>query len=182
MSDDILYSLNVLRHFLAGRVVRTIENYTEDPSGGLDENVTVETTYTPENQVSTLTAKNSQTGDQVTRYVYGTTRADSDADVSPADSGVARDDLLVAEIFPDAVDPTESFTASWDTWNRLIKLNDAKQIDRHQRSRGRPHKITEERQRLSTRRVALRCPSATGARTWELPSTRGRTDVGDRVG
>ena len=40
--------------------------------------MTVETTYTADGQIATLTAKNPTTGDQVTTYVYGTTLADSD--------------------------------------------------------------------------------------------------------
>ncbi len=80
-----------------GRVVRTIANYTDgDPAtGGSDQDVTVETTYTPDGQIATYTAVNPATGDQVTRYVYGTTLADS---------GVARSDLLRAVIYPDSDD------------------------------------------------------------------------------
>ena len=58
-----------------------------------DEDVTVETAYTADGQIATLTAKNPATGDQVTTYVYGTTLTDSD---------IARADLLRAEIYPDS--------------------------------------------------------------------------------
>ena len=78
----------------AGRRTRRIENYKASPSGA-DESVTTEWTYTPDNQVKTFKAVNSDTGDQVTKYVYGTTLTES---------GVARNDLLRAEIYPDSDD------------------------------------------------------------------------------
>ncbi|MDX1969367.1 MAG: hypothetical protein SFV23_19475, partial [Planctomycetaceae bacterium] len=84
----------------AGRQIRTIQNYQGEPAScgedgcccdsicgnkecacpialGDDVNLTVETSYTADGQVATLTAKNPATGDQVTRYEYGTTREDS---------------------------------------------------------------------------------------------------------
>ncbi len=81
----------------AGRVTKTIQNYQDGAVDGdyPDEDVTVETTYTADGQILTLTAKNPSTGDQTTHYVYGTTLADSD---------VARCDLLRAEIYPDSDD------------------------------------------------------------------------------
>ncbi|MBL9090226.1 MAG: IPT/TIG domain-containing protein [Planctomycetaceae bacterium] len=93
------------------RVVRSIDNYVESSStatsssgfGGDDENLTVETTYTPDGQTATLTAVNAATGDQVTRYFYGTTLDDSD---------VARSDLLRKVIYPDSDDTSASGTSS----------------------------------------------------------------------
>jgi RHS repeat-associated protein len=84
----------------AGRLVRTIQNYKDGlvDSQHPDEDVTVERTYSPDGQLLTLTAKNPTTGDQVTRYVYGTTLADS---------SVARSDLLRAEIYPDSDDTAD---------------------------------------------------------------------------
>ena len=81
----------------AGRVVKSIQNYQDGVVSASypDEDVTVETAYTADGQIATLTAKNPATGDQVTTYVYGTTLADSD---------VARKDLLRAEIYPDSDD------------------------------------------------------------------------------
>lgn len=66
--------------------------------GFSDEDVTVEMTYNADGQLLTLTAKNPTTGNQVTRYVYGTTFDDS---------GVARADLLRAEIYPDSDDTAD---------------------------------------------------------------------------
>ena len=83
-----------------GRVVRTIQNYQDGVVDGEhpDEDVTVEMAYGADGQLLTLTAKNPATGDQVTRYVYGTTLADS---------AIARSDLLRAEIYPDSDDTVE---------------------------------------------------------------------------
>lgn len=81
----------------AGRTVKTIQNYVDGTVDidQPDEDVTVEMTYGPDGQVLALVAKNPATGDQVTRYVYGTTLTDSD---------IARSDLLRAEIYPDSDD------------------------------------------------------------------------------
>ena len=59
----------------------------------------VETVYNADGQVSQLIARNSATGDQVTQHIYGTTLADGD---------IACNDLLQAEIYPDAVDRVTS--------------------------------------------------------------------------
>jgi len=84
----------------AGRTVKTIQNYVDGivDIDHPDEDVTVETTYGPDGQVLTLRAKNPATGDQLTRYVYGTTLADS---------GIASSQLKRAEIYPDSDDTTD---------------------------------------------------------------------------
>jgi RHS repeat-associated protein len=85
----------------AGRTMETIENYKSSPlppgEGRVraDENKTTRTTYAPDGGIATLTAVNPTTGDQVTRYIYGTTLLDSQ---------IARSDLLRAEIYPDSDD------------------------------------------------------------------------------
>jgi hypothetical protein len=80
-----------------GRVVRSIQNYV---SGGTDsdQNVTVKTAYTLDGQLRELVAVNPATGDQVTRYVYGTAVADPLPEVF-------RNDLLRTVIYPDSTDP-----------------------------------------------------------------------------
>ena len=85
----------------AGRAITTIQNVV---SGGTaaDQNVTVQTAYTPDGQVATLTALNVSTGSQTTQYAYGTS-------TGTADSGVARTDLLKAVIYPDS---SNTFTMS----------------------------------------------------------------------
>jgi RHS repeat-associated protein len=72
---------------------------------GNDQNVIVETTYNADNLVLTVTAKNPVTGDQTTRYEYGTTLADS---------AIARNDLRVAEIYPDATDSADRVTFTYN--------------------------------------------------------------------
>ena len=81
----------------AGRLVSSIQNYVTGTanSGHPDQDVTVTYTYTADDKLSTLTAVNPTTGNQVTRYVYGT---------SLVTSSVARFDLLRAEIYPDSDD------------------------------------------------------------------------------
>ena len=84
----------------AGRATKQIENYVDGnpATGASDEDITVQTTYHADGGVATLTAKNSDTGDQLTRYLYGTTLSDS---------SIARSDLLRAEIYPDSDDTSD---------------------------------------------------------------------------
>jgi RHS repeat-associated protein len=84
----------------AGRSLRSVQNYVDGivDIDHPDEDVTVETSYGPDGQLLTLVAKNPATGDQVTRYVYGTTLTDSE---------IARSDLLRAEIYPDSDDTAD---------------------------------------------------------------------------
>ena len=87
----------------AGREVRRIDHYlassSSSSSGDSDDaNLTVETAYNADGQVSQITAVNPVTGDQRTKYVYGTTLSDSE---------IARSDLLRAEIYPDSDDAAD---------------------------------------------------------------------------
>ena len=54
-------------------------------------------TYHPSGQIATLVTKNATTGDQVTRYVYGSAKAWQ----TPL---IYRNDMLAAEIYPDSDD------------------------------------------------------------------------------
>ena len=85
----------------AGRVTKTIDNYVDGnpATGASDDDVTVEMAYNSDGQLTTLTAKNPTTGDQATKYVYGT-------DVGGITPLVYRNDLLRAEIYPDSDDTT----------------------------------------------------------------------------
>jgi RHS repeat-associated protein len=60
---------------------------------------------TADGQIATLTLVNDETGNQVTRWVYGTTLADS---------GVARKDLLRAKIYPMSDDSHAPIGNGWD--------------------------------------------------------------------
>ncbi|MEX0585442.1 MAG: hypothetical protein WD176_02275, partial [Pirellulales bacterium] len=115
----------------AGRSVRAIQNYKPCGSRFLstisdqcacpdsyDENVTIETSYTADGKVSTLTAKNPVTGDQTTRYVYGTTRAAGDL------STVARSDLLVGEVYPDAADAADQVVHRYNRQADRVAMRD----------------------------------------------------------
>ena len=93
---------------------RQIGNYVDGnpATGGSDEDVTVEMAYNSDGQVTTLTAKNPTTGDQVTKYVYGT----SVGGITPE---VYRNDLLRAEIYPDSDDTTSLGNGADSTYDRL---------------------------------------------------------------
>ena len=89
------------------RKTKTISNYTGTgtvSSSTPDQNVTVEMTYHSSGQLSSLTAKNPVTGDQVTQYAYGTAKVS----ISPV---IYRNDLLVAEMYPDS-DDTENISSN----------------------------------------------------------------------
>jgi len=83
----------------AGRQVTQIENYVSSGSAA-DQNRTIWTTYTADGQVKTLTASNADTGNQQTKYDYGT---------SLSNSGVASSQLLRFVTYPDALGTGSDF-------------------------------------------------------------------------
>ena len=125
----------------AGRTIRTTDNYVPPgpcltcgntgpcgclsppssasqegcPQPGNDQNIIVEMSYNADSQMLTLTAKNPVTGDQTTRYQYGTTIADS---------AVVRNDLRVAEIYPDAADSTDRVTYAYNRQSQPTSKTD----------------------------------------------------------
>lgn len=111
----------------AGRVVKTIQNYVDGvvDEDYPDEDVTVEMAYNADGQLLTLTAKNPATGDQVTKYVYGTTLSDSE---------IATSTLKRAEIYPDSDDTTtlgngpdgiyDRIEFKYDRQRRVTEVND----------------------------------------------------------
>ena len=78
----------------AGQMTKQIENYV-DGVPSLDTDKTTQFAYNADGRLKALTAVNSVTGDQVTKYAYGTTLSDSD---------LASNDLLRATIYPDSDD------------------------------------------------------------------------------
>ncbi|MCX6908425.1 MAG: RHS repeat-associated core domain-containing protein [Verrucomicrobia bacterium] len=90
----------------------------------MNTNRTTAFTYNADGKLLTLTVRNSVTGDQVTRFVYGTTLEDS---------GVASNELLRAKIYPDS-DDGDDLTAGNDgvydrveyCYNRLGEMTEAK--------------------------------------------------------
>jgi len=80
----------------AGRRTVLIENYdASEPSQDHGANRTTAYDYNADGQLEILTLVNSVTGDQVTRWIYGTTLAES---------GVADNSLLRAKIYPESND------------------------------------------------------------------------------
>ena len=76
----------------AGRRIRLIENFCIGVAAGSpDANRTTEYAYAPDGGLCRLTLINAVTGDQVTRWEFGTTLADSK---------IARSDLLRTKLFP----------------------------------------------------------------------------------
>ena len=77
----------------AGRTTKQIGDYVDGnpATGSSDEDVTVEMVYNSDGQVTTLTAENPTTGDQVTKYVYG-------SDVGGITPEIYRNDVMRAEI------------------------------------------------------------------------------------
>jgi YD repeat-containing protein len=78
-----------------GREIETIENFKESAPPAADVNRTTRFAYHPSGGLETLTLVNDVTGDQTTRWVYGTTLIES---------GVATGHLLRAKIYPESDD------------------------------------------------------------------------------
>ncbi len=82
---------------------------------GDDQNVTVQTAYTADGQVSTITAVNANTGNQTTQYVYGTTLTDS---------AIASSLLKVAEVYPDSVDSDDRIKFTYNRQGEVVTKTD----------------------------------------------------------
>lgn len=85
-----------------GRRVRLIENYnpTADESNH-GANRTTEYRYAADGGLSELILKNVVTGDQVTKWVYGSEWNEA------TDAGIARTDLVRAKLYPESDDDTD---------------------------------------------------------------------------
>jgi RHS repeat-associated protein len=94
-----------------GRTILLIENFVADaPETDNGANRTTEYVYSPDGDLSRLNVKNIVTGDQITRWDYGTTLANS---------GVARTDLLKAKMYPCDIAPDGTVLQSLSyTYNR----------------------------------------------------------------
>jgi hypothetical protein len=79
------------------------------------QNVVTEMRYGPGGQLVELIAKNPATGDQVTRYEYG---------VTLADSAVASNRLLRAEVYPDAADSSDRVKYSYNRQGQRTRMQD----------------------------------------------------------
>ncbi len=85
------------------------------PTTGPDVNMTTLWKYTPDDKVAELTAVNPATGNQTTRYLYGTTLATL---------AVARNDLLAAVIYPDATDSVDSVSLQYNRQSQVLQKQD----------------------------------------------------------
>ena len=103
-----------------GPVSRPCHDPCANPTAGPDVNVTTLTSYTPDGNIATLTAKNPVTGDQVTRYLYGTTLGTGGL----GDSAIARSDLLVAILYPDAADSGDSIRFAYNRQSQVNWMQD----------------------------------------------------------
>ncbi len=80
-----------------------------------DTNVTVQTSYTADGQISTITAVNSNTGNQITQYVYGTTLSDS---------AIATSNLKRSEVYPDSVDSDDCIKFTYNRQGQVTTKTD----------------------------------------------------------
>ncbi len=84
-------------------------------SGSVDTNITVHTAYNADGNVSSLTADNASTGNQVTEYVYGTTLSDSE---------VASSLLKRKEIYPDSTSSSDVILFEYNRQSDTTKITD----------------------------------------------------------
>jgi RHS repeat-associated protein len=80
-----------------------------------DTNVTVLTAYNPDGNVSSVTAVNAATGNQVTQYTYGTTLFSS---------GIASSLLKVAEVYPDSVGGSDQVSFTYNRQGEVTRVTD----------------------------------------------------------
>lgn len=107
----------------AGRQIEQIENYQATPSSGSgngcapsnDENITVQFTYNSDGQIHKRIVLNTETGDQTTEYIYGTTLTDSD---------LASNLLLREEIYPDSASSSDRVKHTYNRQSEPTGLTD----------------------------------------------------------
>ena len=98
----------------AGRLTIQLENYVSGGSGA-DQNQETDFVYNADSRLSTLTAVNSVTGNQVTTWIYGTTLTDS---------GVASNDLVRTKQFPDNVSGSDQVQYAYNALGQVTQIND----------------------------------------------------------
>jgi RHS repeat-associated protein len=102
----------------AGRVTSITRNYVASlpqSAGGPDVNRLVEYDYTSAGAVARMTVRNAATGDQVTKYEYGT---------NLATSLVARADLLSRVVYPDSQSATDSVSMRYNRQGEVRWMKD----------------------------------------------------------
>ncbi|MEZ6129138.1 MAG: RHS repeat domain-containing protein [Planctomycetaceae bacterium] len=101
----------------AGRETSRVMNPSTSSSGGgsVDTDITVHTAYNADGNVSSLTADNASTGNQVTQYVYGTTLSDS---------GIASSLLKRKEIYPDSTSSSDVILFAYNRQSETTQITD----------------------------------------------------------
>ncbi len=99
----------------AGRLTSRIEDYGTTPA--LNRETTF--TYNLDGRLRYLTAKNTVTGDQITKFVYGTTLTDSD---------IASNDLLRGQIYPDSTDPDNPLSGTDHVEMKYNRLGEVREV------------------------------------------------------
>jgi YD repeat-containing protein len=80
-----------------------------------DAQIRVLTAYNADGNVSSITAVNRSTGDQLTQYVYGTTLSDSD---------LASSQLKRYEVLPDSVGGSDRLSFAYNRQGEVIQVTD----------------------------------------------------------
>ena len=107
-----------------------------NPTAVADVNITTLKSYTSDGNIAELIAVNPITGNQRTRYIYGTAlpnpSASSNGDLramdllasDPGTNDIARSDLLVGVIYPDAADSTDSVQNVYNRQGQIKQTRD----------------------------------------------------------
>ena len=111
-----------------GRKITQIDNCTESSSSSSsssssgddcapsdDQNRTTQYTFTPDGQQATMTAINTETGNQTTTWTYGTTLSDSE---------IASSQLLRSITYPDSVGGSDLVAYAYNRQGERISLTD----------------------------------------------------------
>ena len=96
------------------RLTESISHAT-DGCPGNDHDVTVRYAYDADGHLAALTAVNPATGDQTTRYQYGTTLGDS---------GLASRELLRSVVYPDSAGGDDRVTYAYNRQGQVTRLTD----------------------------------------------------------
>ena len=97
------------------RLGRRLRGLRAPSTTGPDVNITTLNSYTPDDNIADFIAVNPATGNQRTRYLYGTTLPTS---------SIARNDLLVAVIYPDAADSADSVQFLYNLQSEVDVMQD----------------------------------------------------------
>lgn len=127
--DDARRRTKQIANFVAAGSISSTS--ATDCSASDDTNFTIETAYNADGNVSSITAVNAATGNQTTRYIYGTTLTDSD---------VAMSTLKRAEIYPDSDDTAALGDGTDGVYDRIeFKYNRQQKVTEVKDQQGTVH-------------------------------------------